>query len=173
MISYITLGNNGIKLSPKKCQLFRINLNYMGNDFEIKNKIMTIISLKTRMEAIQKIPTPRTPKDLKRFCWVVNYLALFYGNLQKLLGSITELTRKGVPVIWGQEQQIAFEDIKKRMCNPTVFHLLRSTGRFISYTDTSRQFMGSSLWQVQEGKPYLVGYASKTLPTVCLIYHVT
>ena len=33
--------------------------------------------------------------------------------------------------------------------------------------------MGSSLWQVQEGKPCLVGYASKTLPTACLNYSVT
>ena len=57
------------------------------------------------------------------------------------------------------------EEIKKRMSNPPVPHLPRSTGRFILYTDTSRQLTGSSLWQVQEGKPCSVGYASKTLPT--------
>ena len=33
--------------------------------------------------------------------------------------------------------------------------------------------MDSSLWQVQEGKPCLVGYASKTHPTACLNYSVT
>ena len=33
--------------------------------------------------------------------------------------------------------------------------------------------MGSSLWQVQEGKPCLVGYASKNLPTACLNCSVT
>ena len=41
------------------------------------------------------------------------YLALFCENLQKLMEAITELTRKGVPFVWGKEQQIAFEEIKK------------------------------------------------------------
>ena len=45
-------------------------------------------------------------------------------------------------------------------------------GRFILYSDTSRQFTGSSLWQKQKGKPCFVGYASKTLPTACLNYSV-
>ena len=43
---------NGLKLSPKKCQLFRTTLTYMGNDFKIKNRIMAITPLKTRTEAI-------------------------------------------------------------------------------------------------------------------------
>ena len=61
----------------------------------------------------------------------------------------------------------------ERMNNPPVLHLPRSTGRFILYTDTSRQFMGSSLWQAQEGNPCLVGYASKILPTTCINYSLT
>ena len=72
----------------------------------------------------------------------------------------------------GKEQQIAFEEIKKRVSNPPALHLPRSTCRFILYTDTSRQFMGSSQWQVQEGRPCLVGYVSKTLLTACLNYSV-
>ena len=33
-----TLLKNGLKISPKKCQLFRTNLNYMGNDIHTKQK---------------------------------------------------------------------------------------------------------------------------------------
>ena len=33
--------------------------------------------------------------------------------------------------------------------------------------------MGSSLWQIQEGKPKLLGYASKTLPEACTKYSAT
>ena len=53
---------NGLKLSPKKCQFFKTNLTYMGNQFIIRNKTMTITPLKGWTEAIQQIPTPRTPK---------------------------------------------------------------------------------------------------------------
>ena len=33
-----TLLKNGVKISPKKCQLFRTNLQYMGNELFIKDK---------------------------------------------------------------------------------------------------------------------------------------
>ena len=59
------------------------------------------------------------------------------------------------------------------MKNPTVLHLPRAEGRFILYSDTSIEGTGSSLWQIQEGKPKLIGYASKTLPEACSRYSVT
>ena len=41
------------------------------------------------------------------------------------------------------------------------------------YSDTSVEGTGSSLWQMQEGKAKLIGYASKTLPEACSRYSVT
>ena len=41
------------------------------------------------------------------------------------------------------------------------------------YSDTSIEGTGSSLWQIQGGKPKLIGYASKTLPEACSRYSVT
>ena len=52
-------------------------------------------------------------------------------------------------------------------------HLPKAEGRFILYSDTSKEGMGSSLWQIQEGKPKLLGYASKTLPEACARYSAT
>ena len=49
----------------------------------------------------------------------------------------------------------------------------RPIGRFILYCDTSKTHTGSSLWQVQDGKPRLLGYASKSLPEACKNYSVT
>ena len=36
------LLKNGLKISPKKCQLFRINLQYMGNEIFIKDRRVCI-----------------------------------------------------------------------------------------------------------------------------------
>ena len=99
---------NGLQLSPKKCQFFKTNLTYMGNQFIIRNKTMTITPLKGRTEAIQQIPTPRTPKECKSFCGVVNYVSLFCKDLQRLLRPIVELTWKGRPFQWGPEQEKSF-----------------------------------------------------------------
>ena len=146
---------NGLKLSPKKCQFFKTNLTYMGNQFIIRNRTMTITPLKSRTEAIQQIPTPQTPKDCKSFCGVVNYVSLFCKDLQRLLCPIVEITRKGRPFHWGPKQEQAFRQIKKQLQRPPVLHLPRADGRVILYSDTSQEGTGSSLWQVREGKPRL------------------
>ena len=69
-----SMCKNGLRLSPKKCQLFKTNLIYMGNEFTINRRTRSITPLRSRTEAINKIPTPRTPKQCKSFCGVVNYL---------------------------------------------------------------------------------------------------
>ena len=168
-----SMCKNGLRLGPKKYQLFKTKLTYMGNKFSINKRTMTITLLRSRTEAINKIPTPRTPKQCKSFCGVVNYLSLFCPYLQKLLKPIVELTRKGRPFMWGEAQEKAFNEVKLRLKNPPVLHLPRAEGRFILYSDTSIEGTGSSLWQIQEGKHKLIGYASKTLPEACSRYSVT
>ena len=41
------------------------------------------------------------------------------------------------------------------------------------YSDTSKFTTGSSLYQIQNGKPKLIAYASKRLPKAVRIYSVT
>ena len=144
----------------------------MGNQFIIRNRMMMTTPLRGRIEAIQQIPTPQTPKDCKSFCSIVNYVSLFCKNLQRLLRPIVELTWKGRPFHWGLKQEKAFRQIKKQLQRPLVLHLPHADGRVILYSDTSQEGMGSSLWQVQEGKPRLIGFASKTLPEACMHYSV-
>ena len=49
------LSKNGLKTSPKKYQLFRTNLHYMGNETFINDKRVCIKPLQSRLEAIQKM----------------------------------------------------------------------------------------------------------------------
>ena len=59
-----SLCKNGLKLSPKKCQLFRTKLTYMGNEFVINKRTMTITPLRSRTEAISKISNPKNSKAM-------------------------------------------------------------------------------------------------------------
>ena len=164
---------HGLKLSPKKCQLFTKHLIYMGNVFHINGSTISITPLQSRIEAIQKLQPPTNVKGCKSFCGVVNYLSIFCRHLQKLLKPIYDLRKKGRPFVWQEEQQQAFDTIKGRMINPPILYWLKPGGRFILYCDSSRTHTGSSLWQVQEGKPRLIGYASKSLPAPAINYSVT
>ena len=42
---FISMCRNGLRLSPKKCQLFKTHLTYMGNDFVVHKKSITITPL--------------------------------------------------------------------------------------------------------------------------------
>ena len=46
-------------------------------------------------------------------------------------------------------------------------------GRFDLYLDMSKFAMGSALYQIQNGKPKLIAYASKRLPEAARIYLIT
>ena len=91
------LIKHGLKLSPKKCQLFMKHLTYMGNAFHINGSTISITPLQSRIEAIQKLQPPTNVKGCKSFCGVVNYLSIFCKHLQKLLKPIYDLTKKGRP----------------------------------------------------------------------------
>ena len=52
------LLKNGLKISPKKWQLFRTNLQYMGNEIFIQNKRVCVQPLRSRLEAIKKLQPP-------------------------------------------------------------------------------------------------------------------
>ena len=47
------------------------------------------------------------------------------------------------------------------------------TGRFHLYSDTSKFATGSTLYQIQNGKPKLIAYASKRLPEAAKSYSIT
>ena len=125
------LRKNGLKISPKKCQLFKTELQYMGNTIFIKERRVCVKPLHSRLEMIQKIRTPATAKQCKGFAGMVNFVSIFCPNLQKLLKQpIYDLTRKGIQFVWGKEQQDAFEEIKHRLQKPPVLHMPDKIGTF-------------------------------------------
>ena len=167
------LCKNGLKISPKKCQLFRTELQYMGNTIFIKEKRVCVKPLRSRLEAIQKLKPPTNQKGCRSFAGIVNFVSIFCPELQKLLKPIYELTKKGRPFIWGDEQQKAFDEIKSRLLKPPVLSMPDKRGRFLLYSDTSKYATGSALYQVQNRKPKLIAYASKRMPKAARNYSIT
>ena len=59
------LLKNGLKISPKKCQLFKTSLQCMGNKIFIENKKVCMKPLRNRLKAIQKLQPPKHPNDVE------------------------------------------------------------------------------------------------------------
>ena len=144
-----------------KCQLFKTELQYMRNIIFIKDMKVCVKLLRSRIEAIQKLNPPTMPKGCQSFAGMVNFLSMFCPELEKLLKPIYDLTRKGRQFIWGKGTKEAFEEIKRRLFKVHVLHMPNYEGRFHLYLDTSKFAAGSALYQIQNGKPKLIAYASK------------
>ena len=167
------LLKNGLKISPRKCQLYKTELQYIGNIIFIKDKRVCIKPLRNRIEDILNLELPKMPKACRCFAHMVNFLSMFCPKLQKLLKPIYDLTRKGRHFIWGKEQQEAFEEINKRLVKSPVLHMPNHEGRLHLCSDTSEFAAGSTLYQIQNGKPKLIAYASKRLPEAVRSYSIT
>ena len=145
----------------------------MRNEIFIESKKVCVKPLRNRLEAIQKLQLPKTPKGCRSFAGVVNFLSMFCPELQKLLKPLYELTRKGRPFHLGKEQQDSLIEIKHRLVKPPVLHMPNKMGRFHLYSDTSKYVTGSALYQIQGGKPKLIAYSSKRLPEAAKNYSIT
>ena len=139
------LLKNGLRISPRKCQLFKTELQYMGNTIFIQGKRICVKPLHSQLEAIQKLEPAATVKGCRSFAGMVNFLSIYCQDLQKLLKSIYHLTRKGRPFIWQQEQQTTFEEIKSRLQKPPILHLYYMKGKDMILSDfLSRQEIDKS-----------------------------
>ena len=114
------LCKNGLKISPKKCQFFKTDLQYMGNTIFIRNKRVYVSPIRSQIEAIQKLKTPTTIKGCRSFTGMVNFVSIFCPELQRLLKPIYDLTRKGRQFMWGEEQQKAIDEIKQTTNTPSL-----------------------------------------------------
>ena len=167
------LIKNGLKISPKKCQFFKTELTYMGQIMRIEKKTPCIEPMKSRIEAIQKVEPPTTIKGCRSFCGMVNYLSMYLPNLQRKLIPIYQLTRKGVPYVWSEECQEAFEEIKQDLSKAPTLVMPNNKDPFCLVSDTSFTATGAALYQCQKGQWRLVGYNSKRLPGAARNYSIS
>ena len=78
------LHKNGLKISPKKCQLFKTDLQYMGNTIFIRNKTVCVRPSRSRIEAIQKLEPSTMIKGCQSFAGMVNFVSLFCPNFKNV-----------------------------------------------------------------------------------------
>ena len=127
----------GLKISPHKCQLFRNELVYMGLQFIVKDGVAHYTAMKEKCDAIRNMQTPKSVKECRTFCGMVNFLSTFCKNLRELLIPIYNLTKKRACFQWTDKHQKAFEEIKQLLVKPPVLRMVSGDGIFRLESDTS------------------------------------
>ena len=151
----------GLKISPHKCQFFKKKIVYMGLEFQVEGDKVCYTPLKDKCEAIRNLDSPKTLKQTRAFCGMVNFLSPILPDLRRLLIPIYDLQKKSKKFKWTEEAEKAFNDIKKLLVNPPVLKAPTPDGLFHLESDTSREGVGSTLLQKQGNEWVVIGYHSK------------
>ena len=167
------LRKYGLKLSPHKCQFFKKKIVYMGLEFQIQEDKVCYTPLKDKCDTIRNLESPKTLRQTRAFCGMVNFLSSFLPNLRRLLIPIYNLQKKAKKFKWTEEAERAFNDIKKLLINPPVLKAPTPDSLFRLESDTSREGIGGTLLQKQGDEWVVIGYHSKRLPKSAKNFGVT
>ena len=152
------LRAHGLKLSVDKCKLFQEEVVYLGHRLSKDG----IRPSKHNVDALINLPTPRTIKQVRGLCGLVNYYSRFIKDVASIMKPIYELLSQR-KIDWTEQCQEAFDKIKGILTSYPVLSFPRygPTDTFILTTDGSGDGMGAVLSQIQDGVERPLGFASR------------
>ncbi|GJW00318.1 putative reverse transcriptase domain-containing protein [Tanacetum coccineum] len=121
----------------------------------------------SKIEAVKNWKAPRTPTKVRSFLGLVGYYRRFIKNFSKIAKSLTILTQKSKTFNWGEEQELAFQTLKDKLCNALVLALPDRPEDFVVYCDASRIGLGCVLMQ----RDKVIAYASRQTKSVIYTDH--
>ncbi|KAK9109466.1 hypothetical protein Sjap_017526 [Stephania japonica] len=150
-----TLKDNRLYAKLSKCEFWVSEVKFLGHVVNVEG--ISVDS--SKVEAIQKWPTPTMVSDVRSFLGLAGYYRRFVEGFSRIALPLTRLTQKDVEFIWVDECKNAFEELKYRLTTTPVLTLPESGRELTVYTDASHSGLGCVL--MQDGR--VVAYASRQL----------
>ena len=147
--------HKSIKLNKHKLALRVQEVDFMGH-------LLTAQGLKPdpkKVEAILKLPTPKSKEDIERLNGTVNYLAKFLPRLSHVMEPLRRLTQTGVEWHWDDGEEKAFSEVKHLVTQAPILAYYSADKELVIQCDASSRGLGAVL--LQGGRP--LAYASRAL----------
>eukprot|EP00057_Strongylocentrotus_purpuratus_P006656 XP_011661130.1 PREDICTED: uncharacterized protein K02A2.6-like [Strongylocentrotus purpuratus] len=148
-------SERGIRLNEEKFDYKSEQIKFMGH---VLSKDGLKIDPK-KVEAIKNMPRPDSVEAIQRFVGMVKYLGKFLPRLSDISEPLRRLTHKGAEFLWGQEQEVTFQEIKDLVSRAPVLRYFDEKCPTEGQGDASQYGLGYAL--LQDGQP--VSYASRAL----------
>ena len=159
------------KLVPnwEKCQFAREELKYLGHIVN-KNGLQTDPE---KISAISKLAPPTNVKELRQFFGLISWYRRFVKDAAQLANPLNRLTKKKATWEWGEIEQKAFDELKKRLTQAPTLACPDWSKTFILQTDASLEGLGAVLTQSDGETEQVIAYASRSLNKAEKNYSVT
>ena len=163
------LANAGLKLSPKKCHLFRRRVTFLGHVVSGEG----ISTDPDKVVAIRDWPVPLSPSEVRSFLGLCSYYRRFVQGFASIAAPLYRLTEKAGAFEWSEECEDAFRHLKQVLMKAPILAYPNTTASFILDTDASNHGIGAVLSQVQGGEERAIAYFSRALTKTERRYCVT
>ena len=104
-----SMCKNGLRLSPKKCQLFKTWLTYMGNEFVISEKTMTITPLRSRIEALHIITYPQNSNAMQELLWICELSITLLSRFANIVETHSRINLQRQTLCMGQRTRSSLQ----------------------------------------------------------------
>jgi hypothetical protein len=116
---FTRLEKAGFTLNPEKLRLAQEQIPFLGHLVSSQG----ISILPERVEAIRNFPPPKNLKAVHQFLGMVGFYGWFIKRFSQIAEPLHSLKRKGVKFIWGNTQQLAFQQLKHALVMPPVLQI--------------------------------------------------
>ncbi|GJZ95638.1 hypothetical protein Tco_0667972 [Tanacetum coccineum] len=138
-----------------KCDFWISILQFLGHVIDTQG----IYVDPTKIEVVKNWESPTTPIEVHQFLGLVGYYRRFIKGFSKIAKSLTELNQKNKKYILGENQELAFQLLKQKLCEAPILALSERNDDFVVYCDASLQGLGAVLMQREK----VIAYASRQL----------
>lgn len=164
------LAQYGMTINIEKSVLLKKEIPFLGH-------ILSTTGIKkdpSKIEAIELFQKPKNIKQLRSFLGLTNFYSKYADKYRDTCRPLYQLEKKDVKWKWGEEEQIAFDNVKVLLSREVELTHPNYNQEFYLQTDASDSATGAHLYQLNEdGCVCTLGYASKTMQSSEINYTVT
>lgn len=154
------LEEAGLKLGKDKCFFGKEKLEFLGHVISEEG----IDTDPKKIEKIKNWPTPTEKKHARQFMGLIGYYRKFIKDCSIIAKPIYNVMGKNKNFQWGEKQQKAMDELKKRIIDHVVLKHPDFSKPFILQTDGSSEGLGAVLSQIdKDGHERPIHFASQTL----------
>ena len=154
------LDKAGLKLNFKKCQLARPEIKFLGF-------LVSAAGLSPdpeKVEAVTRMPSPKNVQETRRYLGCVGFFRRHIKDFADIAAPLTDVTKKNRPFVWGEAQENAFQELKRRLKSAPVLVRPDFSKSFQIHTDASKLAVAGCLMQTDDNDNlHPVAYFSRKL----------
>ena len=133
-ILFERLQRADLKLKEVKCNFLKKCIQYLGHIVSGEG----ITPLPEKLDSIQNMLPPKTPKEVKQFLGLIGYYRKFVPRYSDLARPLNALTRKNVEFEWTQVCQESFDLLKASLMKEPILTYPNPNLPYVLFTDASK-----------------------------------